>query len=295
MSIYQRLLNKARETGRPFNEMFQYFAMERFLYRLSQSPHAEKFILKGALMLIVWKTPISRPTMDIDLLGKTDNNMDALSSLVKDVCLQEVEPDGIVFDPESIVCARIVEDAEYEGVRVRFCGNLGNARINMQLDIGFGDEVYPSPEVVVYPTILDLPAPLIRGYSRESIVAEKFEAMVKFGELNSRMKDFYDLWLISQQYEFNGEDLSTAISITFARRGTTIEANPIALMSSFSNEPEKSTQWKAFRKKSHLVNAPEDFGQVLTAIAGFLKPLAEALAKEDAFKGTWKAPGPWLM
>lgn len=294
-SIYKKLLNKARETGRPFSEVLQYFTMERFLYRLSQSPHTEKFILKGALMLLVWKTPITRPTMDIDLLGKTDNNLDAISSLIRDVCTQEVEPDGIAFDQESLESKRIVEDAEYEGVRVRFRGYLGNARINMQLDIGFSDEIHPAPEEAAYPTILDLPAPMLKGYSRESSIAEKLEAMVKLGVLNSRMKDFYDIWLLSRQYDFNGEDLSTAISITFKRRGTAIEADPEIYTSSFSNESAKTDQWKAFRQKNRLVDVPEDFGQVITTITGFLKPVTESIYKGVSFKGYWKAPGLWKI
>ena len=185
-SVHQRLRNKARETGRPFNELLQYFAMERFLYRLSKSPYAVNFVLKGALMLTVWEAPISRPTMDIDLLGRIDNSIEAIVAATKDICSQEVEPDGIIFKPAGIEGQHITEDADYEGVRVRFRGTLGAAQITMQLDIGFGDVVIPAADSLEYPTILDLPAPKLRCYSKKSTIAEKFEAMIKLGALNSR-------------------------------------------------------------------------------------------------------------
>lgn len=171
-SIRQRLLNKGRGTRRPFNEILQYFAMERFLYRLAMSPHVDKFILKGALMLTAWQAPMSRPTMDIDLQGFAPNSINTLVEVIKAVCMQVVEPDGLTFEPESVEGERIVEDADYEGVRVRFRGNLGTARITMQIDIGFGDVVVPQPLMVEYPTILPLPAPRLRGYSQESAIAE---------------------------------------------------------------------------------------------------------------------------
>lgn len=172
-SLRQRLLNKARETGRPFSELLQYFAMERFLYRLSKSEHTDKFILKGALMLAAWKAPLLRPTMDIDVLGRTTNDMEAILAIVKDICGVVVQPeDGLVFNAATVQGERIAEAAEYEGVRVRFRAILDSARIPMQLDIGFGDVVVPEATPTIYPTILDLPAPHLLGYSRESTVAE---------------------------------------------------------------------------------------------------------------------------
>ena len=188
-SVHQRLLNKARESDRPFNELLQYYAIERFLYRLAMSSHADRYILKGALMLTVWKSPVSRPTMDIDLLGKTGNSIEAIVSMVQEVCRLKVISDGIVFDPKSVRGERITEDADYEGVRVRFQGSLATAQVTIQLDIGFGDVVIPPAELTIYPTILDFPAPQMLAYSKESAIAEKFEAMVKLGVMNSRMKD----------------------------------------------------------------------------------------------------------
>ena len=292
-SVRQRLLNHARETGRPFNELLQYFAMERFLYRLSKSPYVDNFVLKGALMLTVWEAPLSRPTMDIDLLGLIDNSIEDIVAVTKNICTQEVEPDGITFDPSGIEGERITEDADYGGVRVRFRGSLGTAHITMQLDIGFGDMVISAVDSLEYPTILDLPAPKLRGYSKESTIAEKFEAMVKLGILNSRMKDFFDIWLISRQFDFKGPILAAAIAKTFSTRGTEIYPEPVALTNSFADDRAKVAQWLGFIRKNRLTSVPEDLGEVITAIATFLAPIAKSMAVNLPFEATWIAPGPW--
>jgi hypothetical protein len=292
-SVRQRLLNKARESGRPFNELLQYFAMERLLYRLSRSAHADSFVLKGALMFTAWQAPVTRPTKDIDLLGITDNSVDAIVAIARDICLQEVEADGLVFEPDSVRGERIVENADYGGVRVRFRGTLGTARVTMQLDIGFGDVIVPKPEMADYPTILDLPMPHLRGYSRESAIAEKFEAMVKLGVLNSRIKDFFDIWLLSRQFDFAGETLALAIERTFATRGTTISGDPIALTERFAAAATRQTQWQGFVRKNRLQDVPAGFADIVDRISVFLGPIARALAAGDGFQGSWSAPGPW--
>ena len=292
-SIRQRLFNRARETGRPFSEALQYFAMERFLYRLSKSPYADNFVLKGALMLTIWGAPLSRPTMDIDLLGRIDNSVEAMIDFTRAICRQKVEPDGISFDEKSIEGERITEDADYEGVRVRFRGSLGTAQVAMQLDIGFGDVVVPTPELIDYPTILDLPAPQLLGYSIESTIAEKFEAMVKLGVLNSRMKDFFDIWLLLCQFDFRGPRLAAAIAKTFSTRGTDIQPEPIALTNSLAEDATKTVQWRGFIRKNRLTNVPQNFSEVIKAIAVFLGPIAKSLSAKQPFKATWKAPGPW--
>ncbi|MCZ7661863.1 MAG: nucleotidyl transferase AbiEii/AbiGii toxin family protein [Thermoleophilia bacterium] len=183
--------------------------MERFLFRLSCSQHASSFVLKGGLMLLVWRAPLSRPTMDIDVLGMLDNDVHAVEQVVKDICIQEVEPDGLAFDPGSVQGQVIAEHASYEGVRVRFRGFLGGARVTLQLDVGFGDAVVPTAAPIDYPAILDFPAPSLLGYSRESVVAEKFHAMVRLGTVSSRMNDFFDIWLLARQFDFDEEDLGT--------------------------------------------------------------------------------------
>ncbi len=292
-SVHQRLLNKSKESARPFNELFQYYAIERFLYRLSRSSYAEKFVLKGALMLMVWEVRAYRSTMDIDMLGKMKNSTDAITAMVRDVCLQEVEPDGIVFDPKSIRGQIITEDADYEGVRIHFRGSLDTARITIQLDVGFGDVVIPSPELMSYPTILDLPAPQIRAYSKESTIAEKFEAMVRRGIMNSRMKDFWDIRMLSRQFDFDGKTLAAAIAETFAARHTAIPADPVAFTEAFIQDKTKQSQWKAFLRKNRIVGGPDTFEEAVAAVSLFLKPVLEGLINDQTGPVIWKAPGPW--
>ena len=291
-SVHQLLLNKARQTNRPFNELLQYYVMERFLYRLSKSAHAGKFILKGALMFTAWKLESYRPTMDIDLLGRTPNQVEALLAIAKGICGQSVEPDGLTFNAATVKGARIAEAANYEGVRIRFHANLGRARVTQQLDIGFGDVVVPAPQPIEYPTILDFPAPKLRGYSKESIVAEKFESLVTLGILNSRMKDYYDIWTLSRQFNFDGHALSSAIMKTFSNRGTEIVAEPVGLTDKFAGDPTKKAQWRGFIRKSRLDASP-DLGEVLLGIASFLVPAATVLSAGRSFKGKWTFPGPW--
>jgi predicted nucleotidyltransferase component of viral defense system len=292
-SVRDRLRIKARETNRPFQELLQYYGMERFLYRLSQSPHADKFILKGALMLVVWNASQFRSTLDIDLLGKTNNDVDSIVDKIKEICIQEVEPDGIEFDISDISGERIKEDADYEGVRVKFNGFLNRARITMQIDIGFGDVIIPAASPVDYPIILDFPKPSLQGYSKESLVAEKFEAMVKLGILNSRMKDFYDIYLLCRQFSFDGEKLAEAVRETFNNRKTDITDNPVAFSDEFINDPSKNAQWRAFIKKNRNANAPEDFKVVVKLIAIFLKPIAEATLGESSHDFIWEYPNGW--
>lgn len=292
-SVRQRLLNEARTSRRPFNEVLQYFAMERFLFRLSQSPHRDSFVLKGALMLATWRISLTRPTKDIDFLGNVANDVDHIVGIVKELCHQEVEPDGLDFKADTVMGERIVEDAEYEGVRVHFQGKLGTARISMQIDVGFGDAVVPAPVTMDYPTILDLPAPRIRGYSKESLVAEKFHTMVRKGLLNSRMRDFFDVWALSRQFDFDGGALTQAISETFKRRHQDIVPRPVALTDEFASDTSKGAQWRGFLQRSRLQDVPSELAEVVKAIAVFLGPVAEAIHGDREFKDHWDAPGPW--
>ena len=291
-SVRQRLLNKARTDKRPFNELLQYFAMERFLYRLSRSPQVDKFVLKGALMLRVWQAPLSRPTMDIDMLARQINNeTNQIIDQVRNICSVPVESDGLQFDLESIQGERIVEDADYEGVRVSFFGKLDTAKIKMQIDIGFGDTVVPDPQEMALPTILDFPPPLLICYSRESAIAEKFETMIKLGELNSRMKDFYDIWLLARQFNFDGQQLQEAISETLNNRGTNITDE----ISAFSDDfvQNKSSQWKAFSNKLKIDTVPTEFVDVIALLRKFIVPITEKIRSDAPATDTWIAPGPW--
>ena len=272
-SVRQRLLNYAKANGRPFAEVLQYYAMERFLYRLSMSPHVEAFTLKGALLLTAWQAPISRPTMDIDLLGRTDNAVEAIVALMREVSQAEVTDDGIVFDPSSFAGEVIREDADYAGVRTTFVGRVDSARVHMQIDIGFGDVMTPGPETLTYPTILDFPAPTLSGYSRETVVAEKLQALVQLRMLNTRMKDYFDLWLLTRQPELSREVLVEAIKRTFANRGMELDLDPVGLSSAFGNDPAKQMQWSAFVKRSRLTEAPAKLSEVVEELRLFFAPI----------------------
>jgi predicted nucleotidyltransferase component of viral defense system len=293
VSVHQRLLNKAKESSRPFAELLQYFVIERFIYRLSKSPHADKFILKGALMFAAWHGSASRPTMDIDLLGKIDNSLEVITAAIKDACLVDVEADGISFNAKTVEGVRITEDAEYEGVRVRVHGSLGKTRVSIQIDIGFGDVIVPNPSMISYPAILDFKAPELKGYTMESTIAEKFQAMVKLGVLNSRMKDFYDIWVLSRTFDFKGKILAEAVEKTFEKRNTPVTLDAALFDPSFGKDGGKNVQWQGFIRKTKLVNAPESFEEVMDAVKFFLEPLAASIIERRNFNSNWIAPGPW--
>lgn len=290
-SVRQRLLNRSRNEGRPFNEILQYYAMERFLYRLSQSNFVNSFILKGALMLSVWRAPEFRPTMDIDLLGRTSNDEAQVVAQIQEILSEKVEADGLVFDLDSIVPERITEDADYHGIRICFQGTLGVARVNMRIDIGFGDVVYPEPEIQDLPTVLGHAAPRLYCYSRESAVAEKLQAMIKLGDLNSRMKDFYDIWMLSRQFDFTGAQLAESTRLTFERRETPVPAE----LKLFENSimETKQIQWTAFRKRLNQESVPVSFREVVDSVEEFLRPIVASLYSGKPILMEWKAPGPW--
>jgi len=292
-SVHARLQNQARATKRPFQELLQYFAMERFLYRLSSTPHCARFVLKGALMLHVWDAPLARATKDLDLLGRLENSLENLERVVREVCAADVEPDGMVFDPITVKTRRIKEDADYEGVRVTFVGLLGKARVAMQIDVGFGDVITPGAESITYPVLLDFPAPALSGYPRETVIAEKFHAMVYLRTMNSRMKDFYDVWLLARLYAFDGVVLARAIFATFTNRETAIDVTPIAFTPDFTEQPSTLTQWTAFRNKLPNTECPATLSEVVTFIAEFLLPIARACASGESFDRRWSPGGPW--
>lgn len=292
-SVRQRLLNQARAQERPFQELLQYFAMERFLYRLTQSPFADRFILKGALLLTAWRAPMSRPTIDIDLAGRTSNELDDISELIGTVCDVVTKPDGIEFNRASIEVTRIKEDADYEGVRVKFHAVLAKARIPMQIDIGFGDVVVPGPTKIEYPTLLDFPAPVLQAYPRETAITEKLEAITKLGLLNSRMKDYYDIALLSRMFPFEGENLIAAILATFRHRETKIEAEPIGLTDAFCGDPARAIQWRAFIRRSRFTEQSRDLERIVIELRQFALPVLAAAAIDRPFRARWEPGGPW--
>lgn len=286
-SVKQRLTNLARESGKPFQDVLQRYAMERFLYRLSCSEHRDKFVLKGALAFTVWGGVTTRTTRDIDLLGYLTNEVDGVVKVLSEVIKQEVEDDGLVYEADSLEGKVIKEDAEYSGVRAEFLARLDRAQVKMQIDIGFGDVTIPEPKLETFPTLLPMNKPQLRTYPRETVVAEKFEALVKLALFNTRMKDFYDLLELSRSFEFDGSILVTAVSETFANRNTQATENIVALTSQFSADPAKQQLWTAFLRRSQLDFADSQLNEVVDRLCDFLMPIARSIV------GTGPTPGRW--
>jgi hypothetical protein len=279
-SIHARLLNRAKARGEDFNLILTRYAIERFLYRLSQLPARETYWLKGALLFDLWFDVPHRPTRDADFLGFGPVDAEALASAVREVCGVPAE-DGMRFDADSIRVEEIREEARYGGLRVRLVGWLGTARCALQLDVGYGDAVTPGPEEAVYPTLLeDSPPPRLRVYPRAAVVAEKLEAIVSLGMANSRMKDFFDLRVLAREGQVEATVLSWAIVATFQRRQTPIPADvPLGLSDEFARDALKRTQWKAFLNKNRL-EAPS-LDEVVAEVRCFVaEPLA--LARKQA-------------
>jgi len=291
-SVKDRLLNEARKSHRQFDQLLRYYAMERFLYRLSKSQHAQDFLLKGSLMLRSLGAELSRPTMDIDLLGKTSNNKDILRRMTEDCCAIVVN-DGIIFDTTNITLQEIIEGADYHGIRIRFNARLGPARIPMQIDIGFGDKVVPAPVWIEFPEIFDFGTPRLRACTAETSIAEKLHAAVSRETINSRMKDFYDIYKMGHYLQFKGTILTDAIKATFDNRDTPIKKKvPLALTPEFALYPGKQEQWAAFVRKLQLENQPA-LKDVIDFMADFLLPVLNAIASEEKFTLQWQPGGPW--
>jgi Nucleotidyl transferase AbiEii toxin, Type IV TA system len=244
-SVRARLLDRARAERSDFQVLLTRYALERLLYRLSVSPHRDHFVLKGAMLFVTWVDDPFRPTRDLDLLGYGDSEPDAIAETFRAICSQPVGDDGVTFNVAALLAAPIREAAEYGGVRVRTSATIAGARIPIQVDVGFGDAVTPAPVEIYYPTLLDAPAPNLRAYPVETVVAEKFEALVTLGIANSRLKDFYDLWLIAKTFDFHQSVLATAVHNTFDRRQTALPGDtPLALSDAYAEIWDN--QWRAF-------------------------------------------------
>jgi hypothetical protein len=292
-SIHQRLLNLARAENRPLNELLQYYAIERFLFRLGQLPLRHQFVLKGAQMLRAWTSaPLARPTMDVDLLAEVSNEIENLERIVRECCELEIE-DGVVFDSKSVRGETIKKDAEYQGVRVFVKGSLGKIRLNVQIDFGFGDQVVPAPIEIRLPELLDLGSPTLLGYTPESSIAEKFQAIVALDVTNTRYKDFYDIWLLSRNLEFDGAVLSRAVEITFKQRNTSLPSEvPNALTERFTEDGNKQKQWRAFLRKNRLDDSV-GLKEIAEQIRHFLLPVASALVSGEEFAEVWSPEVGW--
>ena len=294
-SVRQRLLNHAKDRNEDFNFVLGRFAAERLLYRLSVSEHADTFVLKGALLFLLWSAHIYRPTRDVDLLGFGDSSVGKLEDIFRDVCRGEVVGDGLVFAVDSVKGSGIREDQEYDGVRITLLAFLGTARIPLQIDIGFGDAITPDVEAVEFPLLLTvpaLPAPKLNAYPRETVIAEKLEAMVALGMANSRMKDFYDLLTLARNFSFDGTVLVRAVQNTFARRGTPVpETTPVALTDEFANDAAKAFQWTNFLKRVNV--QADELAKVIDQLSRFLLPVLAAAGNRSVFDKNWVAGKNW--
>lgn len=271
-SVRARLLTLAREKGQAFDLVLTRYATERLLYRLSTTPHRDRFVLKGAMLMTTWFDDPHRPTRDLDFLGYGDSAPEPMLAVFREICAID-ENDGIIFNVDALRVELIREELEYGGLRLRTTALLAGARITVVIDIGFGDAIEPGVEEINLPVLLDLPVPRLRAYARETVVAEKFQAMVMLGLANTRMKDFYDIWMLSRNYDFDGERLSRAIAATFERRGTAIPGDlPDALTTVFSTDATKQRQWVAFARD--LAAEVPSLEVIVVDLAGFLMPHA---------------------
>jgi predicted nucleotidyltransferase component of viral defense system len=279
-SVRGRLFNLSRERNQPFDLLLNRYVLERLLHRLSMTDYRSRFVLKGAMLMATWFDVPFRPTRDLDLLGFGDDDPEALLAVFREICAVEMN-DGVHFDIAALEIDRIRDEAEYGGLRLKTYAAIGGARVRVTVDIGFGDAVEPEIAELDLPVLLGMPAPRLRAYPREAVIAEKFQAMVVLGRANSRMKDFYDVRLLSRTYDFEGESLPRAIEATFTRRKTLIpEQLPDALTQAFADDPAKKQQWQSFIEG--IGAEPVTLAQAVDELAAFLMPHAKKARERSA-------------
>lgn len=286
-SILARLLTLAKQRGGDYSLLLNRFGMERLLARVSMSAHADRFLLKGAMLFALWYDTPHRPTRDADLLALGPDDEATLIATFRDIAVMDLR-DGIVFDPDTLKADAIREDNPYGGTRIKLVARIGSARCALQVDVGFGDVVTPGPQTVAYPTLLgDFPAPTLRVYPVYTVIAEKYQAMVMLGQANSRMKDFFDLAVIARRTELDGATLAAAIAATFARRQTALPTErPLALTRQFSEDAAKLVQWKAFLNKNRI--EAESLGNTVALLADLLWPPTQVAAAGSQATATWR-------
>lgn len=293
-SVRARLLNRAKQDGQTFQSVLNRYAIERLLSRLAASPYAEQFVLKGAQLFRLWFATPHRTTKDLDLAGYGVGEGEMLAAMMQAICTAEVEPDGLIFDPATVRVEPIRVEQEYHGSRVHLRCRLEQARLDVQIDIGYGDAIAPAAAVLDFPTLLDFPAPRLRVYPMEATIAEKFHAMVMLGGRNSRTKDFFDVWTLATQCPFEGARLTQAIAATFGRRGDSIAVEPpLALTAAFADNQDQIVRWLAFTRRLD-VPAPPAWAEVLAVIRDFLGAPCAALAAGEQFGRHWPPGGPWV-
>lgn len=291
-SVRAKLQNIKEKTGEDFQLLLMRFAAERLLYRLSISSHQDKFLLKGAALFNVWFNEPHRPTKDVDLLGSGENDIPTIEEIFREICQIE-SPDGLEFPLETLQGSLIREEEVYQGVRITLTAMLAKARIPLQIDVGFGDAVTPKPKTETLPTLLDLPAPKLKLYPKETVVAEKLNAMVKLGIGNSRMKDFWDVSYLIEKFEFDGRILQKAITATFKNRQTDFPPKlPLALTDEFATNPAIILRWNGFIKRNKI-SKNTDFGKIIENLRSFYEPIIEANQANDKFSKSWTNEQDW--
>jgi hypothetical protein len=291
-SVRTRLTDQARARGDNAQLLMLRFAIERLLYRLAQTAYRDQFVLKGAMLFSLWAPVPYRSTGDLDLLGQGDPAPARMAAIFKAVCAAPVPDDGLSFDAGSVKAESARDEEEYTGVRITLVATLAGAKLPIQIDIGFGDAVTPGARDIDYPSLLDFPSAALKAYPPETVVAEKLEALVSLGMRNSRMKDFFDLWVIARTFAFDGQTLSGAVTATFQRRQTPLPVEtPLALTEAFAQDAGKQAQWRAFLNRTTLALAPEPLPELIGFIATFALPLLNA--SEVVVGQRWAPGGPW--
>lgn len=293
-SILQRLKNYSETRKEDRGLTLTNYAIERLLYRLSISEYAEQFVLKGAQLFRIWSDVPYRPTRDVDLLRFGSPDIEVLEDIFRDICniTTNVE-DGILYLAETVKAEVIREENEYDGVRIKLEFRIGRTGQYLQVDIGFGDSVNPPAMEIQFPSMLEMPSPNLRAYCRDTAVSEKVEAMVKLGYANSRMKDFYDVYKLSKEFDFDGTILKNAIQLTFEKRKTSIPNEPpLSFTSEFSEDSVKQTQWNAFLRKNSLESIP--FTQVVKRIKAFVMPMFSAINESKDNDSKWSPNKGWI-
>jgi predicted nucleotidyltransferase component of viral defense system len=276
-SVRGRLLNLAKERNQPFDLLLTRYTLERLLYRLSSSQYRERFVLKGAMLMTNWMNDPHRPTRDLDLLAFGDSDPEVILAVFRDICAIKAD-DAVVFDISALAVDRVRDELEYGGLRIKTNATVDGAKVRVLIDIGFGDAIEPGLTEIELSVLLDQPTPHLRAYSYETVIAEKFQAMVNLGRANSRMKDFYDIWILARSHEFHGDRLARAIAATFARRKTGIPSErPDALTPAFAEDQTKQRQWTAFLEDVAIT--PGTLPEVVEDLATFLMPHADEARK----------------
>jgi hypothetical protein len=294
-SVRERLLNHARESQQEFGVVLRRYFMERFLYRLGESASVNRFVLKGAMLLQLWADQPYRATGDLDLLRRGDADDEALIADLRELLALPVEPDdGVVFDVASLTIEPIRRENAYGGRRVHFVASLARARERLQVDLGIGDAIWPRPRKLEYPTLLDSAPPSILTYPRETVIAEKLQAMVVLGPRNSRIRDFYDVHYLASTFSFEGEVISEAVRRTFARRRTPVPSTlPVGLTTEYWDESGREAQIRAFGRRAKLDTDVLQAKSMLPRLESFLWPLLQHLAADEKFVAHWPIGGPW--